>query len=93
MPLPVTRVLVVDDEPVMRKVLTTALSAVGYTMREAPDGKTALVTIRERPVDLVLLDINMPGEGGIESCRQIRRIAPRTGIVMITVRDREDDKV
>src|ERR1700730_6862756 len=89
----VSRVLIVDDEPVMRKVLRSALSAVGYTTQEARDGETALGTIKERPVDLVLLDINMPGVGGIESCRRIRKIAPRVGIVMITVRDREDDKV
>jgi two-component system KDP operon response regulator KdpE len=87
------RVLVVDDEPVMRRVLRTALSAVGYTTREAPDGESALGAIRERPVDLVLLDMNMPGMGGIESCRRIRKAAPRVGIVMITVRDGEDDKV
>jgi two-component system KDP operon response regulator KdpE len=89
----VSRVLIVDDEPVMRKVLRSALSAVGYTTQEAPDGETALGTIKERPVDLVLLDINMPGVGGIESCRRIRKIAPRVGIVMITVRDQEDEKV
>jgi two-component system KDP operon response regulator KdpE len=88
-----SRVLIVDDEPVMRKVLRSALSAVGYTTQEARDGETALGTIRERPVDLVLLDINMPGVGGIESCRRIRKIAPRVGILMITVRDHEDDKV
>jgi two-component system KDP operon response regulator KdpE len=88
-----TKVLVVDDEPVMRKVLIAALGAVGYITQEARDGETALGTIRERPVDLVLLDINMPGIGGIESCRRIRKIAPRVGIVMITVRDQEDDKV
>jgi two-component system KDP operon response regulator KdpE len=93
LPSPITRVLVVDDEPVMRKVLSTALSNVGYTTQEARDGETALGAIRERPVDLVLLDINMPGVGGIESCRRIRKLAPRVGIVMITVRDQEDDKV
>jgi two-component system KDP operon response regulator KdpE len=90
---PITRVLIVDDEPVMRKVLKSALNAVGYTTQEARDGETALGTIRERPVDLVFLDINMLGVGGMESCRRIRKIAPRVGIVMITVRNHEDDKV
>jgi two-component system KDP operon response regulator KdpE len=89
----IPRVLIVDDERVMRKVLRSALTAVGYTTQEAGDGEAALGTIKERPVDLVLLDINMPGVGGIESCRRIRKVAPRVGIVMITVRDQEDDKV
>jgi two-component system KDP operon response regulator KdpE len=93
MPTQAGRVLIVDDEPVMRKVLKSALSAVGYTTQEACDGESALGTIKERPVDLVLLDVNMPGVGGIESCRRIRKIAPRIGILMITVRDHEDDKV
>jgi two-component system KDP operon response regulator KdpE len=93
MPPQITTVLVVDDEPAIRKILKSALSSVGYSTHEARDGEAALGAIREHPVDLVLLDINMPGVGGIESCRRIRKLAPRAGIVMITVRDREDDKV
>jgi len=49
--------------------------------------------VRERPVDVVLLDMNMPEIGGVEACQRIRAMAPRSGIIMLTVRDAEDDKV
>jgi two-component system KDP operon response regulator KdpE len=59
----------------------------------ARNAEEALAYVRERPVDIVLLDINMPGIGGVEACGRIRAVAPQTGIVMLTVRDSEDDKV
>jgi two-component system, OmpR family, KDP operon response regulator KdpE len=84
--------LVVDDEPAMRRVVRTSLLAIGYAIEEAASGEAALQALGRRP-DMVLLDINMPGIGGIETCRRIRQMAPNIGIVMISVRDREDDKV
>jgi two-component system KDP operon response regulator KdpE len=87
------RVLVVDDEPALRKVLRTSLTACGFTVDEARNGEEALGAAQDRAFDLVLLDINMPGIGGVEACRQIRDLAPQAGIVMVTVRDQEDDKV
>src|SRR5580704_7509892 len=86
-------VLVVDDEPSLRKVLRTSLSACGFTVDEARSGEEALGSAQHRSFDLVLLDINMPGIGGVEACRRIRDLTPRAGIVMVTVRDQEDDKV
>lgn len=86
-------VLVVDDEPSLRKVLRTSLSACGFTVSEARSGEEALGVAQVQNFDLVLLDINMPGVGGMEACRRIRDLAPRAGIVMVTVRDQEDDKV
>jgi len=83
----------VDDEFALRKALRTSLSASGFTVEEARNGEEALGACRQRTFDLVLLDINMPGVGGIEACRVIRSLAPKTGIVMITVRDAENDKV
>jgi two-component system, OmpR family, KDP operon response regulator KdpE len=86
-------VLVVDDEPSLRKALRASLTASGFTVEEARDGEEAVGTVQRHTFDLVLLDINMPGIGGIDACRQIRGIAPHAGIVMVTVRDLEDDKV
>jgi two-component system KDP operon response regulator KdpE len=86
-------VLIVDDEPSLRKVLRTSLSAGGFTVEEARSGEEALGVAQNRAFDLVLLDINMPGIGGVEACRRLRDLSPRAGIVMVTVRDLEDDKV
>ena len=86
-------VLVVDDEPALRKALRTSLIASGFAVEEARDGEEALLTARRHPFDLVLLDINMPGINGIDACRRMRVISPHAGIIMITVRDLEDDKV
>jgi len=87
------RVLVVDDEPPLRQALRTSLIATGFAVEEARTGDEAVAIVRQRPFELVLLDINMPGISGLEACRRIRAMAPRTGIVMVTVRDAEDDKV
>ena len=87
------RVLVADDEPAMRRGIRTALTAHGYIVDEAGTGEDALCAIRERPMDLVLLDVNMPGMGGLEACRRIRAASLGVGIVMLTVRDTEEDTV
>ncbi len=91
--IPLCSVLVVDDEPSLRKVLRTSLSACGFTVEEARSGEEALGAAQNHAFDLILLDINMPGIGGVETCRRIRDLTPRAGIVMVTVRDQEDDKV
>lgn len=86
-------VLVVDDEPALRKVFRTSLAASGFVIEEARSGEEAVDLLPQRPFDLVLLDINMPGIGGVESCREIRALAPKIGILMVTVRDAEHDMV
>jgi two-component system, OmpR family, KDP operon response regulator KdpE len=86
-------VLVVDDEPSLRKTLRTSLAASGFAVAEARNGEEALGVVQQQAFDLVLLDINMPGAGGIDTCRKIRSFAPRVGIIMVTVRDSENDKV
>ena len=86
-------VLIVDDEAALRKALRASLMASGFAVEEARNGEEALQTVRQKAFDLVLLDINMPGISGIETCRWIRGVSPMAGIVMITVRDLEDDKV
>jgi two-component system, OmpR family, KDP operon response regulator KdpE len=86
-------VLVVDDEPSLRKVLRTSLTGSGFTIKEAGSGEEAVELLLQHTFDLVLLDINMPGIGGVEACREIRALAPKIGILMVTVRDGEHDMV
>jgi two-component system, OmpR family, KDP operon response regulator KdpE len=86
------RVLVVDDEPQMRRFMRTTLTSAGYEIEEARTGEEALTKVRDFLPDLVLLDINMPGLDGLSTCREIRA-GGNTGIIMLTVRNSEDDKV
>lgn len=90
---PPSSVLIVDDETPLRKALRTSLAASGFEVEEARNGEEALNTVQQQRFDLVLLDINMPGISGIDACRRIRGLSPGSGIVMVTVRDLEDDKV
>jgi len=83
----------VDDEPALRKALRTSLSTSGFAVSEARNGEEALAALRQVPVDLVLLDINMPGLTGIDVCRKIRSGSAEIGIIMVTVREAEEDKV
>jgi two-component system KDP operon response regulator KdpE len=85
------RVLIVDDEAAMRRGISLCLTAKGYAVEEARSGEEALDLFHERPTDLVLLDVNMTGISGIEVCRRIRSSNSSAGIVMITVRETEDD--
>jgi two-component system KDP operon response regulator KdpE len=85
-------ILVVDDEPQIRRVLRSTLSSQGYVITDAKSGEEALESFRKERPDLVLLDVNMPGMGGIEACREIRLISDAP-IIMLTVRNAERDKV
>lgn len=85
-------VLVVDDEPETRRLVGMNLSAKGYRSLLAADGTEALKLFGERPIDLVLLDINMPGPNGVEVCRAIRHSSD-VPIVMLSGKSRENDKV
>jgi two-component system KDP operon response regulator KdpE len=93
MSLPRSSVLVVDDEASLRKALRASLVASGFAVEEARSGEEALDAVKERAFDLVLLDINMPGIGGFDACQRIRTLSPQAGIVMVTVKDVEEDKV
>jgi two-component system KDP operon response regulator KdpE len=86
------RILVVDDEPQIRRVLRTTLASRGYEIVDAASGEEAVEGIRATRPDLILLDVNMPGMGGIAACREIRQQSD-IPIVMLTVRDSERDKV
>jgi two-component system KDP operon response regulator KdpE len=85
--------LVVDDEPSFRRVLRTSLTASGFVIEEARNGEEAVAILAKCNFDLVLLDVNMPGIGGVEACREIRRHTPKVGIVMVTVQDGESEMV
>jgi two-component system KDP operon response regulator KdpE len=87
------KVLIVDDESSIRRALHNTLQGMGFDVDEASTGEGALHRLRETEYDAVLLDINMPGMGGVRACREIRRSLPRLGILMLTVRDSEEDKV
>jgi two-component system, OmpR family, KDP operon response regulator KdpE len=86
------RILIVDDEPQIRRIMRTTLTGAGYEVDDARTGEEALVKVREFRPDLVLLDINMPGMGGLAACRAIRADTS-IGIIMLTVRNSEADKV
>jgi two-component system, OmpR family, KDP operon response regulator KdpE len=85
-------ILVVDDEPQIRRVMRSTLSTHGYVITEAKSGEEAIESLGANRPDLVLLDMNMPGIGGIEACRAIRS-ASDVPIIMLTVRNAERDKV
>src|ERR1700733_2017309 len=85
--------LVVDDEPSFRRVLRTSLATSGFAIEEARSGEEAVAILGRSDFDLVLLDVNMPGIGGVEACREIRAQLPKIGIVMVTVQDGESEMV
>jgi two-component system, OmpR family, KDP operon response regulator KdpE len=86
-------VLIVDDERSIRLSLKTILGNFGFDIVEAARGEEAVALVRSERFDAVLLDINMPGIGGIEVCRIMRKVSPRLPIVMLTVQGSEDRKV
>jgi two-component system KDP operon response regulator KdpE len=86
------RILVVVDDPQIRRVMRVTLTAQGYEVDDARSGDEALENLRRHPSDLVLLDMNMPGLSGVETCRLIRADS-EVAIIMLTVRDSEADKV
>lgn len=86
------RILVVDDDPQIRRVMRVTLTGQGYEVDDAKTGEDALDKVRAARFDLVLLDMNMPGMSGLETC-SLMRDGSEIGIIMLTVRDAEEDKV
>ena len=86
-------ILIVDDDLSTRRALRVTLSGLGFTVVEAARGEEALSLVRVTWFDAVLLDVDMPGMGGVEACRRIRNAVARLPILMLTVMDSEDDKV
>jgi two-component system KDP operon response regulator KdpE len=90
---PPIRVLLVDDEPAIRRALRATLSELGFSTAEASRGEEALHLVQTEVFDAVLLDINMPGIGGMKTLVRLRALAPRLPILMLTVRDDEENKI
>jgi two-component system KDP operon response regulator KdpE len=85
-------ILIVDDEPQIRRVMRTTLTGEGYAVVEARDGSEALEKLHSERPDLILLDMNMPVLDGLQACREIRS-SSEVPIIMLTVRSAEKDKV
>jgi len=86
------RILVVDDEPQLTRVLRTGLSSRGYDVRAAADGLTALDTFNDWHPDLVITDLGMPNMNGIELCRRLRAIS-QVPIIVLSAKGEEQTKV
>ncbi len=93
MSMPATRILVIDDEPPIRKLLRMGLTSQGYHIQEAPDGKTALDLLGREKVDLVILDLGLPDMKGHELLRIIRERDETVPIVVLSSRGDERGKV
>jgi two-component system KDP operon response regulator KdpE len=87
------KLLIVDDEKAIRWALRKTLQGMSFDIEEAETGEQAIALIRTIRFDAVLLDIGMPGMNGVETCREIRKLMPLIGIVMLTVKNAEEDKI
>ncbi|MDX6505474.1 MAG: two-component system, OmpR family, response regulator RegX3 [Gaiellaceae bacterium] len=87
-----TRVLVVEDEPALADALAYALRGDGHEVESVDHGEHALAVARERPFDVLVLDVGLPGVSGIEVCRQLRSESA-VPILMLTARDSEAERV
>jgi len=86
-PLTEGKVLIVDDDPSVRRTLHSTLYSLGFDIGEASSGEEAIELCRIVKYDGVLLDVNMPGKSGIETCADLRRMRPRLAILIVSVID------
>jgi two-component system KDP operon response regulator KdpE len=86
-------ILVVDDDNSFRRALRVTLSGMGFTIVDVPRADEALSLVQLTQFDAVLLDVDMPGVGGVEACRSIRSAIGRLPILMLSAMNSEDDKV
>jgi two-component system KDP operon response regulator KdpE len=87
------KILVTDDDPLVRRALHDTLHSFAFDVAEAEDGEHALMRIKEDPCDVVLMDVEMPGMGGVAACRELRQLFPYLQILMLSARDSENDKI
>jgi DNA-binding response OmpR family regulator len=79
-----SNILVVDDEPVARQSMTDILKLEGYNVASAPNGQAAVEYVRTHPVDLMVVDLRMPGMDGLEVIQVVNQVSPETEIVLLT---------
>src|SRR3954452_24865922 len=91
--MPKARIVVVEDEPAIRRGVSDALRLSGYEVTEAPDGAIGLREAGSAGVDLVLLDIMLPKRDGLEVLSELRRTHPARPVILLTARGSEDDRV
>ncbi len=87
------RIVVIEDEPAIRRGVVDALRASGYEATEAADGVRGLDEAIRHGIDLVLLDLLLPKRDGLEVLRELRRIRPTLPVIVLTARGSEDDRV
>ena len=87
------KILIVDDDPVVRQVLSTLLESEGFSVLEAADAKSCLHLVYEQHPDLVLLDILMPDRDGRDVCRLLRAMNPRLPIIMLSALGDAQEKI
>jgi len=79
-----SNILVVDDEPVARQSLTDILRLEGYAVNSVPNGQAAVEYVRTHPVELMIVDLRMPGMDGLEVVQVINQVSPETEVVLLT---------
>jgi DNA-binding response OmpR family regulator len=79
-----SNILVVDDEPVARQSLTDILRLEGYNVTSAPNGQAAVEYVRTHPIDLMIVDLRMPGMDGLEVVQVVNQISPETEVILLT---------
>jgi two-component system KDP operon response regulator KdpE len=87
------RVLVIDDEPAIRRFLRTSLTAQGYSLLEAEDGEKGLAMLQRNAVDVLVLDLGLPGIGGLDVLRKLRASGSVLPVIVLSSRDDETGKV
>jgi two-component system KDP operon response regulator KdpE len=86
-------VLIVEDDSALRHTVASTLGALGFQVRDVSNGEAGIEELRRQPAEVVLLDLNMPGMGGMQTASRMRKLYPDLSIIVLTVRDREEDKV
>src|SRR4051812_72866 len=87
------RIVVVEDEPAIRRGVSDALRITGYDVAEAADGHSGLIAATQPHVDLVLLDILLPRRDGLDVLCEVRKVHPARPVILLTARGTEEDRV